>query len=75
MAEIFTARECLFNRGRKDESGKSAGESGGFCEVCGVILGRRDADLIEAGLNEGAGRFARLGYGDCMFFLPPDRVV
>ena len=27
---------------------------------------RRERDLIEAGLNEGAGRFAQLrGYGDC----------
>src|SRR3954454_7529260 len=29
-------------------------ESGGFCEVRGAIFGRRDADLIEAGLNEAA---------------------
>jgi hypothetical protein len=30
-------------------------ESGGFCEVRGAILGHGSADLIEAGLNEGAG--------------------
>ena len=29
-------------------------ESGGFCEVRGATFGRRDADLIEAGLNEAA---------------------
>jgi hypothetical protein len=50
-------------------------ESGGFCEVRGAILGRRDADLIEAGLNEGAASFARLGYGDCIFCSPPDRII
>src|SRR3954463_5177003 len=29
-------------------------ESGGFCEVRGATFGRRDTDLIEAGLNEAA---------------------
>lgn len=56
-------------------AGNDTTESGGFCEVRGAILGRRDADLIEAGLNEGAASFARLGYGDCIFCLPPDRII
>src|SRR3954452_2430943 len=33
---------------------RQPGESGGFCQVRGAIFGRRDADLIEAGLNEAA---------------------
>jgi hypothetical protein len=44
----------------------TAGESGGFCEVReAMMLTCRDADVIEAGLNEGAGSFASMGKALC----------
>src|ERR1700721_1495595 len=47
-------------------------QSGGFCEVALTRgRGRRlSRDLIEAGLNEGAGGYARLcSYGDCSILI------